>query len=174
MKLKDWLETVEYRIMEGSEYCWNSFGDKSYSLTYWNGDHDGHSSNVVFDTVTQDVYTAEVCDYKNKRAYRWINPEYRDQYIEEVKEREIVDTAWDNILWTDLEVFQDWKNKTVAILNEREYDTRVSMPINLSDDELFKLMKMAHEKDITLNDLIAQILDEVIGKDYDKDRKSNR
>lgn len=37
-------------------------------------------------------------------------------------------------------------------------DNRVSVEIELEDDLLFKLMFMAHEQDITLNQLVENIL----------------
>lgn len=37
-------------------------------------------------------------------------------------------------------------------------DNRVSVEIQLEDDLLFKLMLMAHEQDITLNQLVENIL----------------
>ena len=39
---------------------------------------------------------------------------------------------------------------------------RTSMTLNLSDDTLFQLMRMAHERDVTLNDLVNDILREYI------------
>lgn len=164
MKLKEWLETVDYRITEGSEYGWRCFGDRAYSLSYWNGDHDGHSMNVVFDTETQDIYTAEVCDYTGGRAYRWIHPEHLHSYKGEVINREVNDVAWEDTRWTDLEVFDDWKAKTEAIRDGRPYDLRVSVPIELPDDEMFQLMIRAHKEDITLNQLVERILTQHIGE----------
>lgn len=164
MKLKDWLEAVDYRITEGSDYGWNCFGDRAYDLSYWNGDFDGHSMNVVYDTDTQEIYTAEVCDYSKSRAYRWINPDYRQAYKDETLNREVDDMAWDDTPWTDLEVFEDWKTKTIAIRDCLPYDTRVTIPIDIDDAELFLLMKRAHEEDITLNQLIEKILIVHIGE----------
>jgi len=37
-------------------------------------------------------------------------------------------------------------------------DNRVDVPIELTDEDWFSLMKMAHERDITLNQLVEQIL----------------
>jgi predicted DNA-binding ribbon-helix-helix protein len=37
-------------------------------------------------------------------------------------------------------------------------DNRVDVPIELTDDDWYTLMKMAHERDITLNQLVEQIL----------------
>lgn len=43
-------------------------------------------------------------------------------------------------------------------------DNREEVELNLPDDELFKLMIMAHEYDITLNQLVEKILREHIDK----------
>lgn len=52
-------------------------------------------------------------------------------------------------------------------------DNRQEVEIDLPDDELFALMKMAHERDITLNQLVGQILEEQIDrlKQLDKEQQ---
>jgi predicted DNA-binding ribbon-helix-helix protein len=37
-------------------------------------------------------------------------------------------------------------------------DNRVDVSIELTDEQWYSLMKMAHERDITLNQLVEQIL----------------
>ena len=37
-------------------------------------------------------------------------------------------------------------------------DNRVDVPIELSDEDWYTLMKIAHERDITLNQLVEHIL----------------
>lgn len=149
--LKEWMELCDYRITEGSDYLFAAYGNKAYSLDYWNGDQDGHSMSIVFDRDTQQVFEAQVCDYRLERAYRLINPDYRNQNQDT--------EAWDGVRWTDLEVDVDFMQKAVAIVNdETDYDTRVSVPIDLPDNELFELMKLAHERDITLNQLVEEAL----------------
>lgn len=62
----------------------------------------------------------------------------------------------------ELETKEDLMEKFSAIVSGQDYDTRIKIPIELPDDELMRLMLMAHEKDITFNELIIQILmDEV-------------
>lgn len=41
-------------------------------------------------------------------------------------------------------------------------DTRVEVPIELTNDEWFQMMKLAHERDITLNKFVEEILTEAI------------
>ena len=157
--LKEWMEVVGYRITEGSNYCWECYGSNAYVLDSWNGEQDGHSFTIIFDTKTQEVYEVQAHDYVHNRAYRLINPDYSQAHKDEAKDRSgYLNQAWDDVAYTDLEVDDDWIQKALAIAAGEDYDTRVSIPVDFSDDELFTYMKMAHERDITLNQLIEQAL----------------
>jgi hypothetical protein len=48
----------------------------------------------------------------------------------------------------------------LAIVAGEEYDTRVSIPIDLPEAELMVLFKLAHEADMTFNDFVEQVLRE--------------
>lgn len=158
--LKQWMETVNYRITEGDAWHSESFGHSAHCLSAWNGVHDkgGWSLNIVFDTETQEVYQVEACDYTNDRAYRMINPLYKDAVAKEETHNEYLRQAWDDVDYTDLEVDDDWLEKAEAIVNGEEYDNRVQMPIDFSDEELLKYMKMAHERDMTFNEFVEEAL----------------
>jgi hypothetical protein len=163
--LKEFMEAVNYRITEGSTYGWNCFGPNAYTLDSWNGDQDGHSASIVFDTRTQQVYQVTAYDYGQSRAYRLIDPAYAKTYSEEGLYRESnINEAWDNVEYTDLELESDFLEKLTAIVNEEDYDTRVSVPVDFSDEELLKYMKLAHEQDITFNQLIETALREAISR----------
>lgn len=165
--LKQWMEVCNYRITEGSEYCWECYGSNAYRLDSWNGDQDGHTISIIFDTRTQEVYEVTAYDYKRERAYRMINPAYRDAFNEEVKSRDVTDEAWEDdygnpVKYNDLETEDDYIEKATAICNDEEYDTRIEVPLTLNDDELYQLMKLAHERDVTLNTLVEEMLVEFI------------
>ena len=161
--LKEWMEVVDYRITEGSTYQWSCFGENAYALDSWNGDLDGHSFTIIFDNKTQEVYEVQAHDYARQRAYRLINPEYIDQYREEAKTRgEFEKQAWDDVDYVDLEVDDDFIQKALAIAAEEDYDTRVSIPVDFTDEELLQYMKLAHERDMTFNQLVEQALREAI------------
>jgi hypothetical protein len=161
--LKDFMELVDYRITEGSDFCWNCYGPNAYTLSYWNQDHEGHSIAIIFDTRTHEVYEVQAHDYKHNRAYRLINPDYKDSYDAEAATRGInANEAWDEVNYVDLETDDDWIQKALAIIAGEDYDTRVDVPLRLDDDALFELMKRAHEQDITLNQLVEDILRNVI------------
>jgi len=159
--LKEYFELIDYRVTDGSDYNWDCYGPDIYTISSWNGVHGrgGYSFNCVFDTKDQTVYEVEVCDYTNDRAYRMINPGYIDAYRAEA-ETQMVNSkqAWDDVDYVDLDVDDDFVQKCLAIRAGEDYDTRVSVPLVLEDDQLFDLMKLAHEQDVTLNTLVENML----------------
>ncbi len=164
--LKQWMEVVGYRITEGSEYGWQCYGHNAHVLDSWSGSHDGHSLSITFDTQTQEVYEVQAHDYKNNRAYRLFNPEYKLAHDNEACSRDIdAREAWDEINYVDLETDEDFLDKAYAIVNDQEYDTRVQVPLTLEDEYLFTAMKMAHELDITLNEFFEMILRQELDKE---------
>lgn len=163
--MKEWMELVGYRITEGSAYSWQCYGSDAYSLDSWNGDHDGHSFTVIFDTIDQTVYEVQAHDYVHNRAYRMINDDFQKKNKKEAKRRDVnKDQAWDDVDYVDLEIDDDFIQKCLAIKAGEDYDTKVSVPLDLEDDQVFELMRMAHEQDVTLNQLVENILRDVIAK----------
>ena len=163
--MKEWMELVDYKITEGDSYGWSCFGPNSYQLSSWNGIHGagGFSFNIVFSTKSHKVYCVEVCDYTNDRAYRMINPDYVKKHNKEAKHRgELGNQAWDDVDYVDLEVDDDFIQKCLSIKAGEKYDTRVTVPLTLSDEETFELMKMAHARDLTLNEFVEDMLREYI------------
>jgi hypothetical protein len=169
LTVKEWMELVEYRITEGSDYGWGCFGPRTYSMSSWNGDQDGHSFNITFDTGDQTVYAVEVCDYKHSRAYRIINPDYQKAYRKEATELDApADQAWDDINFVDLEADDDFIQKSLAIRAGEDYDTRVTIPLDIPEDELMVLFKAAHERDMTFNEFVEQAIRAVL-VEFEKD-----
>ena len=163
LTLKEWMEIADYKITEGCDYGWQCYGPNAYQLDSWNGEQDGHSFCIIFDTRDQTVYEVQAHDYVHQRAYRMVNPDFQKKAKKEARKREIDnDQAWDDVNYTDLEVDDDFIQKCLSIKAGEDYDTRVSVPLELEDDQMFELMKMAHEQDLTLNQLVEQLLRRVI------------
>jgi hypothetical protein len=157
--MKEWMELVEYRITEGSDYMWQCYGSSAYSLDSWNGNQDGHSFTIIFDTRDQTVYEVQAHDFVHNRAYRMINEDFRKKNRKEAKRRDVNrDEAWDDVDYVDLEVDDDFIQKCLAIRAGEDYSTDVSIPIDLPDHELMQLFKMAHEANMTFNDYVNQAL----------------
>ena len=146
LTLKEWMELVDYKVTEGSDYFTNIPG--LYSMSSWNERHDGYSFFIAFDPKdAQRVYCAEACDYANSRAYRLKDPAI------------VLDSqAWDDVDFVELETDDDFIQKALGIKAGEDYDTRVSVPVEFTDEELLKYMTMAHERDITFNQLIEEAL----------------
>lgn len=145
--LKDWMDLVEYKITEGSDYYHND--QTLYVLDSWDGSHDGCSISIVFDPKDgQRVHFVEVCDYKNQRAYRRAYVEPTDNI------------AWDGVEWVNLETDEDFIGKATAIKNGGDYDTRISVPLVLGNDEMLALFIMAHERDMPFNSFIEMIIEQ--------------
>lgn len=160
--LKDYMECISYRITEGSEYLWHCYGPNAYSLD--SGSSYGENTvSVVFDKTTQVVYQIEAWDFANRRTYRWINPDYIDAIKAESKKRNIkFEQSIDNEKFIDIDSVKDILEKATAISNGEEYDTRLILELNLEDDELFEMMKMAHEMDLSFNKFVEHILQAAI------------
>lgn len=167
ISLQNYFEAVSYRITEGDSYGWNCYGDNAHQLSAWNGIHGagGWSANIIFDTKDQTVYEVEVCDYTHDRAYRLINPAYKEAFDEEADSRgELGNQAWDDVDYTDLDVEEDFMEKLRAIVDGKDYDTRVQIQVDFSDEEMLVYMKFAHEQDITFNQLIEKAIRAAIEK----------
>jgi hypothetical protein len=159
--IKQWMELVDYRITEGSSFQWQCYGDKAYTMDSWNGDHDGESFSIVFDTADQTVYELQAHDFLRGRAYRWTNPDHKTARDTEAKNRGVaVAEAWEDVDYVELEVLEDFYEKARAIQQGLEYDTRVQVPIDLSDSDMLSLMTLAHEADMTLNNFVEKVLRE--------------
>ena len=165
ISIQEYFETVKYKITEGSDYGWECYGPNSYQLSSWNGVHGtgGWSANIVFSTKSQKVYEVAVCDYTNNRAYRLINPKFVEKHNKEARQRSESDKqAWDDVEYIDLDVDADFLEKARAIIAGQDYDTRVQMQVDFTNEELLKYMTMAHEQDITLNQFIENALRDFI------------
>jgi hypothetical protein len=165
--MKEWMELVDYKITEGSDYGWECYGPYSYSLDSWNGVHGagGYSFSITFSTKSQKVYEVTVCDYTNNRAYRMINPKFQEKHRKEALARGVnLNEAWDDVAYVDLEVVDDFIQKCLAIRAGEDYSTDISVPIDLPDDLLMFAFKQAHEKNMTFNDFMNQVLRDFVDK----------
>ena len=159
--IKEWMELVDYKITEGSEYGWGCYGPNSFTLDSWNGVHGvgGYSFSITFSTKSQKVYEVSMCDYTNDRAYRMINPKFQKKHEKEAESRNVnLNEAWDDVDYVDLDVVDDFIQKAFAIKAGESYDTRVQVPVDFSDEELLQYMKLAHERDMTFNELVEEAL----------------
>jgi len=163
--LKDYLEAIDFKITGGSDYSWKCFGENARYLDCDSPELNVYSVNCVFDSVDQTVYTVEAWDYANDRVYRWIHPAYIKKHMKACAKHGVdVYSACDSMNYTDLDVAEDILEKARAIVRQEEYDTRVMVPVDFTDEDLLQYMKLAHSMDITFNELVEQALREAIDR----------
>ena len=165
--IKEWMELVDYKITEGSDYGWQCYGPNAYTLDSWNGVHGkgGYSFSIVFSTKTQKIYEVSVCDYTNDRAYRMIAENKREKHSKEARSKSVLaNQAWDDVDYVDLEVDDDFIQKALAIKAGEPYSTDVSVPLDLPDDLLLFAFRAAHEENMTFNAWMNQMLKSFVDK----------
>jgi hypothetical protein len=168
MELNDWLLITDGRVTEGSEFGWDCYGDRAYSMSYWNGLHrkDEVSTHVVYNRDTFEVYETDVFDGDKNKSYVWRDSRYAGLYKTELNAKNSdYECEWPEI---ELETAEDFTEKATAIMNGFEYDNRIQVPLNLDKDEVFALMVAAHERDMTFNELVALGIREAMNAELSK------
>lgn len=169
--MKEYLEAINYRITGGSEHTWDCFGPNSRYLDSNETDDSSSRYSIVciFDSQDQTVYVLEAWDYTNDRVYRWVNPNYVSAYRKAHKKHKVdYKEASDTNQYIDLDVKKDILEKIRAIVAGEEYDTRVQIEVDFSDEELLQYMKLAHERDMTFNEFVEEALQAAIDN-YNRD-----
>jgi hypothetical protein len=157
MHIKEINEILDHKIFEGSEYCWSCYPNGRF-LDY-TSDH--AQVSVVFSTENQRVYQAEIWPSEDSQLpiYRWIDPEFFPAYKAECAARGTdFNIALDTIRYVDLEVPADFLEKARAIFNGKTFDPRIQVQLDLEDEVLLQLAMEAHKRDITINQMVDQIL----------------
>lgn len=161
MYVSDLNDAFDHKISGGDNYMWSCWPDARY-IEYKS---DYAYVSAVFSTVTQEVYEVNIdVDSSNwvseVQPYRWLNPDYKQAYLDEAKSRNVdPNQAWDDVKWYDLETAEDFLEKATAIFNgDESFDRRVQVPLDLPDSDILKIALMAHERDITLNQMVEEML----------------
>ena len=118
--INDYLNLINYKIADGSEFGWNCYGPNAYLYSYSKYSDEGslYELNVVFDTVDRLVYEVEF--YEELNMYKWYNPSFKDAYIEEENQR----SAIFHFSKLEYEDFTDRTDEFKALINEviKKYD----------------------------------------------------
>ena len=153
---KQFIELIDFQIHEVSQFCWSCYGKNAFYMD-WYSDPISPATcksqiSAIMDLVTDTVYEVSVWDYRRENFYVYYNPDFRDAYAEEAGRRGITEEL------IILETLGDFLDKASAIIEGVEYDTRVSIDIELPQHTMFTLMSRAHEHDMTFNDYLSLII----------------
>ena len=163
MQLKQVNEALDHLITESCAFQWKCYGMYARFMDY---ESEFGNASVVVNTKTQEICEATVDEKDGEYPYRWIAPKYRKRHVSECRIRNIdPNVAWDDVAWIDLETEEDWLEKATAIIAGDSFDPDVKIPINLPDDQMLVLAMDAHNKNVTLNTHINDILRRYISEE---------
>jgi hypothetical protein len=158
--LNDFFNLVNFKITGGSEYLWNCFGNNARFL---DSEQENQDTSCIFDAQTQELYVLHFSHMVKEdtfEAYRWINPKYKEKYIEEHNQRNI-----DYTLFVDETPYNDFDNINdfIAVVDKFSgFAKYTTMSIELDDDLILELTKKAMELNLTIDVLVNNILREYI------------
>ena len=170
MNLSNINKVFSHRIVSGAEYHWDCYGPNTRYLDF---ESEYAHGSALYDTVTLEVYEANVNDKADNYRYRWLNPQTVDSYIDECKAKGIdYKNAWDSCEWVDLDLEEDFLEKARAVFEGKPFDNRIQVPLELEDDVFLELAKQAHSRDITINKMVELVLQHAIDEHKSKKETS--
>ena len=163
MNINDIMNAFEYKFTGGSKYCWDCYPNAQF-VTFTS---DFAEVTAVCSVLDQTIYevTVDIMPHKwdeesraKYRPYRWLNADWIFDYMSECDTRDIdFHNAYDDVNYIDLEVADDFLEKAKAIFNgDFDFDDRVVIQIDMTDEEFITIAKAAHKLDITFNQFVNQ------------------
>ena len=115
MKILETLTELRLEIRGGWKFMWDCFGDNAHAIDI--GPH-GSITSIVYDIDTQEVYSMTFMDESDSPLinYTWVNPAYREAYLNERDEKLSGDT--DDIKEVDVPDFEVIVSKHKKICEE--------------------------------------------------------
>jgi len=174
MNLQKIFKSAKYKIVGGGPFLWNCFGPNAYYMDFGSNSiaivNSGYNEvSVRFDTKTQVVYSIEVYITVNRQidvAFSWINPDYREAYVAEHIQRNCeYGVAYDDVHFIEKENETEILEIISAAINEEDVSRYVKtclIDLEFSKKDLFKLMRKAHKRDITLNQLLIEMMEDAV------------
>ena len=152
MKFKEIVNAVSEKISGSSQFLWNCYGQNV--LIYDFNDSSGFNVGGFVANTEGRVFEINVT-YEDD-VYYWVDPEFIDALEREKLEKIVIAPDYKEILVLEEE---DILQKVRAICNGEFFDKRLMVKMELENDLFLSLAKMAHEKDVTLNEFICSVLE---------------
>lgn len=162
--MQDFMKLTNYRINEGNEYGWPCFGSNPFILESWNGQQNGYSFTVVYDTIDNYIYQLSACDFKNSVAFQWTDPAYVGAYKDECMARkEYPAYAWDTVQYQEIIQVSAFFVLAEEIIERHLGEDSISQNVSyvvedIPKELLYQIRAIAKERGITPNRLISETL----------------
>ena len=162
MHIKEILELMNYQLASTTDYLWTSFGENAKFWDFYDTE-ENETCTAITNSKMEVVCLEAFCDYLDEpKMYRWVDEKYKESFMNENNEKSYEENEYRII---DCETCDDILTKMKAILNRQNFDQRIKVPIELSDDLFLFVAKQAHEKDITFNQEMEHVLKTIIEKE---------
>lgn len=178
MNLEQVMRAGLYKITGGCKYEWECFGPSAYMIDF-STDYGGtvcNNATVTFSRATQEIFLVEIYatmdeDKELDIAFRWINPDYEKVYLDTIVAAGMEpDEAYDDVKFTSKESEDEILEILAKAMNNEDVSSYVDstlIELDLTRDEIFDLMMKAHERDITLNQLLNEVLEDAVERAKD-------
>lgn len=152
------MRCIQHRITGGSAHLWTCYpGGWHYEC-----DNDKAGLTLIANCDAGVVYEANIIPNSTGAAYRWINPDYVLAFREESAR---LDLDWEEALqgekWVDVQNFDEFLAKAAQIRDDL-LPPQVDVDLTLDDDVVLSLALAAHEKGITLNEHITDVMRAIV------------
>ena len=161
--LLDFLKAIDYKITDCTDYCWDCYGDGIRSMDSYNLGL--NECSALFAKNGGEIRELTMHDYENLRSYRWTDPKFEQARKDEALSIGADDTtAYDGVNFIELEMIEDMFEKMEAVTKGEKYDTRIMIPLDMTEQEFLEVARAAHALDITINAFFEMAIKEAIRK----------
>lgn len=157
-RINAFLRAANWQVTEGTAFGWDCFGPNIRYLIASINETDVHAS-AIFSTESKELYVMELFVAEQNTNRRWINPKYQETYRSAFIARALDPDRADEVSQFIDTDFDDMLRRTTEAFSGPRYS---DIDLHLEEEVAVAAMKVAHGKDITLNELVDEILRDAI------------
>ena len=159
--LHNYLNAIKNNITNIDTYNWDCYGYNVKSFdSYIQGKYE---CNAVVALPGGELRELTFYDFVKSKAYRWTDPDYKDAHNSEAVSLGVnPNEAWDDVTYCEVEIAEDILEKMTAVNEGRDYDPRITIPVDMTNEEFIQIAKAAHALDITINEFVHRALVEAL------------
>lgn len=159
VRLEDVMKVACYNVCEGSDFLPSCYGVGLKLFEFAAVDEDEEAVSCIFDPKTQIVH--EITFIAGDVPVKWVSPEFRVKNSESKTKDGSRDFAWEGVPWTDMQDLQE----ILGLINDyyKGYENE-QLLISVTPEIELALFKLAHRKDMTVNQVVEDILTKELGK----------
>lgn len=139
---QQFLDAIDYRIAVGGTF------DNSRNVRFITTNIVGNvCATMLFDKIDKHPLFVGLIDFNHNRAYSYIDALYEGGLPPEIDNIDCIDIEFDDII-----------EKIRGAIVDGYYDPRIKITIELPEDQITKMAIEAHQRDITLNQLMNEVM----------------